>query len=56
MEFQDCGGVAEQDVKGPCKAGTAVVNVYLTCPAISALSGASRVRFMNRLPVEGECG
>jgi aldose 1-epimerase len=42
---------AEQKGKGPCKAGTAMVNVYLTCPVISVLSGASRGRLMSRLPV-----
>jgi aldose 1-epimerase len=43
--------VAQLEFKASCKAGITVVNVYLTCPAISVLSGASRGRFMNRLPV-----
>jgi L-fucose isomerase-like protein len=30
----------ERAVKPSCKPGSSVVNVYFTCPAISALSGA----------------
>src|ERR1700722_13203659 len=40
--FQVVRGMAKRDAKGPCIAGIVVVNVYLSCPAISVLAGVSR--------------